>query len=113
MFVLFGSRVFLAPRGLPSLAGLRVLRAGLELGEARRGRFEPAHAWALWLKTAARTMDFPEDAPELRRYLAGETLPGCEPGWTLVTADGLSLGWGKCADGVLKNHYPKALRRLA
>lgn len=113
MFVLFGSRVFLAPHGLPSLAGLRVLRAGLELGEARRGRFEPAHAWALWLKTAARTMDFPEDAPELRRYLAGETLPGREPGWTLVTADGLSLGWGKCADGVLKNHYPKALRRLA
>jgi NOL1/NOP2/sun family putative RNA methylase len=110
-YVLFGSRVYLAPEGLPALAGLRVLRAGLELGEARKGRFEPAHAWAMWLKTAARTENFAESSGEIRRYLAGETLPGTVPGWTLVTVDGASLGWAKCSGGVLKNHYPKALRR--
>lgn len=34
-----------------------------------------------------------------------------EKGWALVTADGYSLGWAKLSGGVLKNHYPKGLRR--
>jgi NOL1/NOP2/fmu family ribosome biogenesis protein len=109
--VLFGSHVYLAPAETPELSGLRVLRAGLELGEVLKNRFEPAHAWALWLKTCAAAADFPADSPEIARYLAGQTLPGSETGWTLVRADGLSLGWAKGSGGTLKNHYPKALRR--
>ena len=109
--VLFGQSVYLAPEKLPGLAGLRVLRAGLQLGECKKGRFEPAHAWALWLKTAARTADFAENAPEIARYLAGEALTGSQTGWALVRVDGLSLGWVKGSNGQLKNHYPKALRR--
>ena len=31
-------------------------------------------------------------------------------GWCLVTTDGYSIGWGKLASGMLKNHYPKGLR---
>ena len=34
-----------------------------------------------------------------------------EKGWYLVTVDGYSLGWGKLSGGILKNHYPKGLRR--
>ena len=49
--ILFGQTVYLAPSELPSLKGLHVLRAGLELGEVRKNRFEPAHAWALWQKS--------------------------------------------------------------
>lgn len=109
--VLFGSHVYLAPAETPALTGLHVLRAGLELGEVLKNRFEPAHAWALWLKTCASMADFPSDSPEIARYLAGQTLPGGETGWTLVRADGLSLGWAKGSGGILKNHYPKALRR--
>ena len=45
-------------------------------------------------------------------YLRGETLHGTQRGWTLLTAGGLSLGWVRGADGVLKNQYPKGLRRL-
>ena len=109
--VCFGPTVYLAPQALPQLAGLKVLRAGLRLGESKKGRFEPAHAWALWLKMAVRTADFAESAQETARYLAGEAIPGEQAGWTLVRVDGLSLGWVKGADGQLKNHYPKALRR--
>ena len=109
--VCFGPTVYLAPQALPQLAGLKVLRAGLRLGESKKGRFEPAHAWALWLKTAVRTADFAESAQETARYLAGEAIPGEQAGWTLVRVDGLSLGWVKGANGQLKNHYPKALRR--
>ena len=34
-----------------------------------------------------------------------------DKGWTLVTVNGISLGWGKAQSGILKNHYPKGLRR--
>ncbi|MCM1136175.1 MAG: RNA methyltransferase, partial [Clostridium sp.] len=32
-------------------------------------------------------------------------------GWYLITVDGYSLGWGKLSGGVMKNHYPKGLRK--
>ena len=60
---------------------------------------------------------------EAAAYLKGETLeaeipeeaPGKEKkpakGWALVTVDGYSLGWGKLTGGILKNHYPKGLRK--
>ena len=49
--------------------------------------------------------------PELRRYLAGETLQDTRRGWMPVCVDGYSLGWAKGDGTILKNHYPKALRR--
>lgn len=110
--VLFGEHLYLAPSQLPQLHGLKVLRAGLELGQTLRGRFEPAHAWALWLHHAANMADFSSGSDEIRRYLAGEAISGGESGWTLVCADGLTLGWAKGSAGQLKNHYPKALRRV-
>ena len=55
--------------------------------------------------------DFSAGSDALRRYLAGEAVPGTQTGWTLVRADGLTLGWAKGSSGQLKNHYPKALRR--
>ena len=109
--ILFGQTVYLAPSELPSLKGLHVLRAGLELGEVRKNRLEPAHAWALWQKSLPNAVSFAESSEEIRRYLAGDVLPCGEKGWTLVQVDGLSLGWAKGDGRVLKNHYPKALRR--
>lgn len=109
--LLFGSTLYQTPEGTPELRGLKVLRAGLELGQLLRGRFEPAHAWALWLKDAKNIADLPSDSEAIRRYLAGETISGAQTGWTLIRVDGLTLGWAKGSAGQLKNHYPKALRR--
>ena len=111
-FLRFADTLFAVPEELPALHGLKVLRAGLELGEVKKNRFEPAHAWALWLKTAKNVADFTHDSDEIAAYLRGETLQGAQCGWTLVTVDGLSLGWAKGSGGVLKNHFPKALRHL-
>ena len=108
----FGSSLYLTPPGCPELQGLKVLRPGLELGVLRKGRFEPAHALALWLGTCARTMDFTADSPEVQRYLCGDVIPGDRKGWTLITVDGLSLGWAKGSGGQMKNHYPKGLRKV-
>jgi NOL1/NOP2/sun family putative RNA methylase len=106
----FGPSLYLVPEALPELRGLKVLRPGLELGQVKKGRFEPAHALALWLSTAKTTADFPADSQEILQYLQGQVLSGPQTGWTLVTVDGLSLGWAKGSGGQLKNHFPKGLR---
>ncbi len=108
----FGQTYYWAPSEMPNLTGLKVKRPGLELGEVRKNRFQPAHALALWLKTGISVADFPVDSPEIAAYLRGETVPGNQKGWTVITVDGLSLGWAKGSGGVLKNHLPKGLRRV-
>lgn len=107
----FGSSLYWAPAALPELRGLKVLRPGLELGTVKKDRFEPAHALALWLKDCANTQDFPPDSQEMAAYLHGEVVPSERKGWCLVTTAGYSIGWGKGDGQVLKNHYPKGLRR--
>ncbi len=107
----FGQSLYWAPREMPALDGLKILRPGLELGTIRKDRFEPAHALALWLHSCARVQDYPWDSPQMAAYLHGDVVPGEPRGWCLVTVDGYSIGWGKGDGRVLKNHYPKGLRR--
>ena len=38
-------------------------------------------------------------------------MPDAPRGFVLPTLAGLAQGWGKVSDGVMKNHYPKGLRR--
>ena len=111
--VLNGSTLWHLPEKSPDLSGLRVLRTGLQLGEVKKGRFEPSHALALALtaEQVQRTLPLSADDEKTAAYLHGETLPCDHKGWTLVTVDGWPLGWGKASGGILKNHYPKGLRR--
>ena len=109
--VLFGQSLYWAPAEMPDIRGIKVMRPGLELGECKKDRFEPAHALALWLKTLENTEDLPADGSLIHTYLRGETIPSTARGWTLVQVDGYSIGWGKGDGKVLKNHYPKGLRR--
>ena len=109
--VLFGQSLYWAPEELPDLRGVKVLRPGLELGEVKKGRFEPAHALALWLKDAANRQDLPADSEEIRKYMHGDVIPSAVRGWCQITVDGYGIGWGKGDGKVLKNHYPKGLRR--
>ncbi len=107
----FGSSLYWAPEELPSLRGLKVLRPGLELGQEKKDRFEPAHALALWLEKAAVTEDLEPDGKLLQDYMNGQVIPSDKKGWCLVRAGNYSIGWGKGDGKVLKNHYPKGLRR--
>ena len=110
--VLFGETLYWVPEGMPEIGRLKVMRPGLELGTLKKGRFEPAHALALWLKDCRNMQSFPADSKEMADYIHGNVVPSQVKGWTLVTADGYSIGWGKGDGTVLKNHYPKGLRRL-
>ena len=109
--VMFGDTLYWAPEGMPDISRLRVLRAGLELGTVKKNRFEPAHALALWLKTCANVQNYDADGAEMAKYIHGDVVPSAVKGWCLVTAEGYSIGWGKGDGNVLKNHYPKGLRR--
>ena len=109
--VRFGQMLYWSPKEMPDIRGLKVLRPGLCLGEEKKGRFEPDHALALWLKNAKNQMDVPADSDVLRAYMHGDTVPCDQTGWCLVKVSGYSLGWGKADGKVLKNHYPKGLRR--
>ena len=106
----FGSNLFWAPEELPDIRRLKVLRPGLELGEVKKDRFEPAHALAPWLKDCANTVRFDPEGPEIREYMHGNVLSGTQKGWCLIKAGDYSLGWSKGDGRQLKNHYPKGLR---
>ena len=109
--VTFGSSLFWVSPELPDLNRLKVLRPGLELGTVKKDRFEPAHALALWLKDCSCIQRYGADSPEMQKYIHGEVVPSAQKGWCLVCADDYSIGWGKGDGSVLKNHYPKGLRR--
>lgn len=107
----FGDTLYWAPPDMPDIRKLKVLRPGLELGTVKKDRFEPAHALALWLKACENQQDYPADSGEISAYLRGDVVPSVQKGWCLVSAGGYSIGWGKGDGRVLKNHYPKGLRR--
>lgn len=109
--VRFGDTLFWAPEDTPDLGRLRVLRPGLELGTIKKDRLEPAHALALWLRPREGDCKLSPDSPALAGYLRGETIPGSRRGFQLVCAGEYTLGWAKGDGQILKNHYPKGLRR--
>lgn len=121
--VLFGEQLYLTPEGMCGLERLKVARPGLHLGTIKKNRFEPSHGLAMYLNMnqVRRWIDLPLESNELAAYLRGESLrlgaQYChenlpdDKGWVLVLVQGYSIGWGKLAGGVVKNHYPKGLRR--
>ncbi|MBQ9780390.1 MAG: RsmB/NOP family class I SAM-dependent RNA methyltransferase [Clostridia bacterium] len=111
---LFGDQLYLCPHELPAPPkALRILRHGLHLGTVVKGdRFEPSHTLALALDKGKAQKTLSVDLPTAQIYLHGDVLPcGNEKGWHLIVLDGFALGWGKANGGMMKNHYPKGLRK--
>ncbi len=111
----FGDSLYIVPAHMPDIKGLIVYRAGIKLGSFKKNRFEPDHALShvLGMDDVRCYVNYPSDSPEVRQYLSGMTLT-CDramKGWCLVCTDGFPLGWAKATGGVLKNHYPKGLRK--
>ena len=105
---------------LPDGAGkLNFLRNGLYLGEWKKKRFEPSQPLAM----AKRPEEFENvfsmkpDDERIARYLHGETIqtdPKRErvsSGWNLICVDRFPIGWGKYANGIIKNKYAASWRR--
>ncbi len=107
----FGDSLCLLPEEMFDIRGLRVLRAGLQLGTAKNSRFEPAHAFAMRAERGNFTSVVSFGEEDILRYLGGAELPakGCR-GWCVVAYNGYPVGLGKCGESI-KNHLPKGLRR--
>jgi len=113
-YMKFGDNIYLIPENMPGLKGLKVLRPGLHLGTLKKNRFEPSHALALALSPDEVVYSWNLDSkePVAAGYLNGQTFPvEGEKGWYMICVDGFSMGWGKLAGGIMKNHYPKGLRK--
>ena len=115
-FLKFGDQLYLAPPQCPSLKGLKVMRAGLHLGEMKKDRFEPAHALALASDRTKVKKQYALSEKDAYAYQRGEgksglSLEKTDLGWTILTFRGFPLGWGKASGSQIKNHCPKGLRR--
>lgn len=112
-FAAFGENIYLLPPYISSLSGLKVERAGLQLCVSKKNRYEPTHALALSLRPSDCNNAFALSDEEAEKYIKGETIP-CPmdlKGWVLLSVRGFSIGWGKASGGIIKNHYPKGLRK--
>ena len=99
---------------LPDFKGITVLRAGVILSELVGKHSEPHHSVFAAIKPCEVKMnaDFTESDENLHKYLKGEEIEVDEKlkGYTLVSVEGVALGFGKASGGRLKNKYPKGLR---
>jgi len=112
-FKIIKDKVFLLPEKMLSLYGVKVVKTGWYIGELKKNRFEPSHAFALGLNKEMfkQTINFDSDSIEVVKYLKCETI-SCDgqKGYNLICVDGYPIGWGKWANGKLKNLYPSAWR---
>ncbi len=111
----YGEQIYLGPDEMPSVERMKVLRPGLHLGTLKKNRFEPSHALALALRPEEVKHCYALTMEDNRAsaFIGGQTFAvNQEKGWHLITVDGYSLGWGKAAGGIMKNHYPKGLRKF-
>ncbi len=110
--ICFKDAVYLLPEGFDlRLDGLKIIRAGIHLGDIKKDRFEPSHSLAMVLlpNEVQRSVSLNDDEALLFRH-GDEIKKECENGWALVLYKGVSLGWCKAVNNSLKNHYPKGLR---
>lgn len=113
VFCTVGEQVRLLPHGLPALAGLGVLCAGVAAAQVCRDRLEPCHALFMASRAAdcCQLLSLDPADPRATSFLRGEPVgaEGCT-GWTAVSIAGAVTGFGKASGGILKNRYPKGLR---
>lgn len=122
---LFGNRLYAISPAAVNVDRLRVILPGWFLGEVKKDRLEPSHAFLLALRGEQLPikLKLPADHPALQKYLSGEVLPEAlfseseraifdHKGWLAICVDEHPLGWGRVVDKRIKNHFPKAHRVL-
>lgn len=97
------------------LTELHVLNNGVELGLLKKKRFEPSHQLAevLGQKEQKQLINF-EDKVDYERYIHGETIKVDSNlrDFVLVAYQNHIFSFGKIGnDQILKNFYPKGLRK--
>lgn len=109
-------RILFIPETSLSFDSVRVLRSGLLAGTMKKDVFEPSQqlAMALMANEFSQVIDLKSDDILTDKYLKGETIKVNSPyrGWVLITCDGYPLGFGKIANGTVKNKIDPGWRKL-
>ncbi len=108
-----GDMVLGLPKEVSAIKGLRFLRSGMLLGEAKKNRFEPSQALSMAITKDQydTTLDLNADDPRTIKYLKGETIEAEDSEVignqkdVLICVDGFPLGWGRNTNGTIKNRY--------
>lgn len=104
---------YLSLRPLPDLKN-NVLKYGICLGEVKKDRFEPAHDLYRANSLIGKyryTYDLNEN--EYLDFISGKEIrKDLEDHYYQLTYHKMAIGFGKCAKGIIKNKYPKGLRRM-
>ena len=99
--------LFLLPEEVWDTKGIRTLRSALLLGEENKYGFIPSQHLAASLRKEDfdACIVFEADDPRVMKYLKGETVQVDSrlSGWVLICVESYPLGFGKIADGVVKN----------
>ncbi|MBQ6334727.1 MAG: RsmF rRNA methyltransferase first C-terminal domain-containing protein [Erysipelotrichaceae bacterium] len=109
----YNEHFYLSLKSLPDLKN-SIMRYGIYLGDVVKKRFEPSHA-LYRSNTLIGKFRYVYDLhdKEYDSFISGNELKiNEESHYYLVTYKGISLGYGKCSNGILKNKYPKGLRRM-
>ena len=112
-----GEKVIILPKNYNfNVSGLKVLRAGVILGEIVKNRIEPHHSAFMAAKKeqCKSSVDFDVNDLKIKAFLHGEEVevPLDTRSYTAVCVNGITTGFGKASNGRLKNKYPKGLRIL-
>ncbi len=104
---------YLSLRPLPDLND-HVLKSGIRIGEIVKKRFEPVHdLYRANSLIGKYRYSYDMNEKEYEDFISGKELKtDLEDHYYHLTYRGLSVGFGKCAKGVMKNKYPKGLRRM-
>ena len=106
-------KIYLTPKvSVPD--GITILRNGILLGEIRKGRFVPEHSLFMcpFIK-CENCLDLTLDDNRVEKFLHGVEIEcGKLKGFIRLNLDGIPLGFGKASGGMLKNYYPKGLRKM-
>lgn len=124
---LHGDKFYLIPDDLPNIAGLRILRNGLYLGDRKKGRFEPSQPFAMSLKKdkVPYFLNLSIKDARVEKYLKCETIEttdvekkenGLEKAgkgsFILIGVEGFPLGFGKLSGNTIKNKYFSGWRMM-
>lgn len=104
---------YLSLRPLPDLKN-NVLKYGICLGEVKKDRFEPAHdLYRANSLIGKYRYTYDQNENEYLDFISGKEIrKDLEDHYYQLTYHKMAIGFGKCAKGIIKNKYPKGLRRM-
>lgn len=109
-FFNFSNYIFMLPFDIFT-KGLRIIRYGTKVGEIDKNMFHYDYHLSHVLKTFIATIELTKE--ETIKYMSGEQLfkPNPYKGYVLLAYQNISIAFGKSDKEVIKNHYPKGIRK--